>query len=90
MYCFAPGYLVPLLNNAVFRLIAIVSFAIFVLASLILLFLPKNHSIWNTIFLLVYVFVVLIPNIMIPALGPAIATVFPFKYYETVLREGIH
>ncbi|MCW5821182.1 MAG: hypothetical protein KIT34_00165 [Cyanobacteria bacterium TGS_CYA1] len=90
MYCLANGYLVPLLNKPVFRLIALVGLSTFVVSSLILAFLPDKRSIWKTLYLLFYVFLVVIPNVMIPAFGPAVVTIVPFGYYETLFRDGFN
>ncbi len=79
MYCLSSGYLVPLLNNEIFRTIVLVGLSSFALVSLILVLLPNQNSFLYKSLLWFYTIFLLIPNILIPVLGPAIWAMNPFK-----------
>jgi hypothetical protein len=37
-----------------------------------------------------FVFCLLIPNILLPVLGPAIATIYPTEFFCNLIREQLH
>jgi glucan phosphoethanolaminetransferase (alkaline phosphatase superfamily) len=76
IFCFCPGYITPFLNNPIGRLIVIVAISLFILQSVVLVFLVKQNTFLYKLALCIHVFVLLIPNILLPVLGPATIAIF--------------
>lgn len=76
MYCLCSDYLVHFVNNSIWRLFILAALSLFVLKSTVLVFLLKENTFLYKLSLWFFVICLLIPNILLPVFGPAIAGSF--------------
>jgi len=74
-YFATPGYIVPLWNNPIARIFMFGFLAIFVAHTVSLFFFPKPKTDSSRISVTLYFIVSIVPNMLIPLIGPAFVTV---------------
>jgi len=90
VFCLTPGYLVPFLNNPIWRPIILVALSLFALESTVIVFLLKENTFLYKLSLWFFVICLLVPNILLPVLGPAIAPACPIEFIYILIRDQLH